>query len=281
MLLITGATGQVGSAILARREQLAEPLRILVRNPDRLPSGITGVDVVVGELGDAAVLDRALSGVRAAFLLTKPTPAQPHIDCLFAERARAAGVIRIVKLSAHGAAPDARSAMNRWHAEGEALIATAAPEVTILRPQFFLQNLLRMAPGAIRRSELSLPADDLRIAMIDVEDVASTVVAALASTSPVAGPIELTGPEAIGLEDVAAALSRMVGKRIAYVPVSPEEMAARAMKAGAPEVIARGLADLYADFRSGFVTDQVLRLTGRLPTSLEDFLKRHRADLAG
>ena len=180
------------------------------------------------------------------------------------DAARRAGVGHVVKQSVPWAGADAPVVVSRWHGQiEESLTASGLPAV-ILRPGFFMSNLLTSAEQVRRDGKLSAPAGTARIAMIDPRDVAAVAVTTL--TTPGAGGEAdvLTGPEALNYEQIAHQLSVVTGRPIEFVTVSDEAARHGMAEAGTPT----WLVELFGMFRAGAAartTGAVRAVTGREP----------------
>lgn len=179
-ILVTGATGIVGSRVSAALANTDHDVRTLVRDPAAaaalLPDGIRPVR---GDYADPASLDAALDGVDAVFLACGNLPQQVEFEIRMVDRAAAAGVRRIVKLSARGADLASPVAFWDWHAQIENHLAASGVPSVVLRPGFLMTNLMASADAVREHGLLVAPAGTARIAMVDPRDV--TAVAATRS----------------------------------------------------------------------------------------------------
>ena len=280
MILITGATGTTGREVVRELRRLgAQGVRALVRDPARADFiREAGFETIAGDFGRPETLDAALAGVERALLLTPPTPdtVSQHQDFIIA--AAGAGVRHVVKLSAIAADADAPEGFGRWHGQSENLLKTSGLKWTILRPNFFMQNLLGQARQIAATGGIYQPVGDARASFIDVRDIAAVAARALTEDGHEEQTYTLTGPEALSYHDVAAKLSEAAGRAIAYVPVSPEQFRAGALGAGLPEWLVSALERLNELFASGGaaeVTDAVRRVGRKEPTTFDRFARDH------
>ena len=217
-----------------------------------------------------------LSSVDAVFLACPNVPEQVAYECAIAEAAAAAGVGRIVKLSARGAKRDAQVAFWDWHAQIEDHLGALGVPVVALRPGFSMANLLGQLDTVRDHGVLPVPAGDARVAMIDPLDVAACATTALLDDVP-PGSYELTGPAAIGFAEVAAAFTAAVGRQVHFVDVPPEQAAPAMIADGLPVFAAEQICNVFAELRAGAqaeVTTAVQQLTGDRPGGLVRFLAR-------
>jgi uncharacterized protein YbjT (DUF2867 family) len=197
-ILVTGANGTVSSALIRSGLAAGLPLRALTRRPIE----IAGVDTVVGDLEEPGTLD--MTGIDRLWLLNAMGPQAPHASSNAVWAARQAGVKHIVRMSAIGAAHDAPTRNGRLHALSDVEALASGVPTTIIRPAFFMQNLL----GAISGGTLYHALGSGRIGMIDVKDIADFAVAILsAPPEEHAGKIyTITGPESLSVADAASIL---------------------------------------------------------------------------
>ena len=280
MILITGATGTTGREVVRELRQLgAEGVRALVRDPARAEFiREAGFEAVAGDFERPETLDAALEGVERALLLTPPTPDTVKHHLEFLQAAAAAGVRHVVKLSAFGADADAPEGFGKWHGQSENLLKTSGLKWTMLRPNFFMQNLLGQARQIAATGHLYQPVGDARASFIDVRDIAAVAARALTEEGHDEQTYTLTGPEALSYHDVAAKLSEATGRDVTYVHVSPEQFRAGALGAGLPEWLVSALERLNEIFASGQaaqVTDDVRRVARREPTTYGQFALDH------
>jgi uncharacterized protein YbjT (DUF2867 family) len=220
-----------------------------------------------------------MAGVDRVFLASPNALTQVEHEMMVIDAAVSSGVRRIVKLTTPTARIGAPVAFWDWQGRIEDHLLRAPTPSVLLQSSFFMTNLLAAAPQITREATIAAPAGDARISMIDPRDVAS--VAAIALTDASVPPrVHLTGPEAITYHRVAAALSRMTGRRTGYVEVSDAEAREELRISGLPDWFADPLVALYGMLRRGAaeqVTDSVRAITGRAPRSIEEFLRDHSA----
>jgi uncharacterized protein YbjT (DUF2867 family) len=286
MILITGATGTTGREVVAELRRLgARQVRALVR--DRARADFireAGFETVAGDFARPETLGAALEGVGRALLLTPPTPdtVSHHHDFIIA--AAAAGVRHVVKLSAFGADADAPEGFGRWHGRSENLLKTSGLKWTILRPNFFMQNLLGQARQIAATGNIHQPLGDARASFIDARDIAAVAARALTEDGHEGQTYTLTGPEALSYEEVAAKLSEATGRRITYVPVTPEQFRDGALAAGLPGWLVSALErlnELFASGQAAEVTDAVRRVGRTEPTTFGQFARDHAEAFRG
>ncbi|MEV0391222.1 SDR family oxidoreductase [Nonomuraea sp. NPDC050643] len=282
-VLITGATGTVSTALLTALEGTEVGLRALVRDESRAAGPRErGAEVVVGDLDDARSLPPAFEGVQDLWLLVPNGPRAPeqHMNAVWA--ARQAGVERVVRLSVVGAAHDAPNRSGRLHALSDRETERSGLRWTILRPHWFMQNLLNEAGDLAATGTFSLNMAAARIGMIDARDIAACAARVLLD-----GPdrhhgrtYTLTGPRSLTFDEVAEQAGLALGRPVTYLPVSDDARRETLLGHGVPawiadmlEEYARAYAAGWGDFTTGTVTD----LLGRPPRDIAGFVHDHAA----
>jgi uncharacterized protein YbjT (DUF2867 family) len=248
MILVTGATGTIGSEVVRQLRAASLPVRILARDPAKAAARLpAGVEVVAGDLGDPATLKPALAGVEQVFLLAAG-PDLARLEANVIAEARRAGVRHVVKLSAMGADADPGFPYGQWHKKSEDALRVSGLTWTILRPTGFMSNVLTLAPSIRATGKFHQPTGDGKLALIDPRDIAAVTVKALTVPGHEGRTYTLTGPEALSAADMAAELTKATGKPVEFVDV-PEEVAAAALK-GMPQVELDALLDYLARVRA-------------------------------
>jgi uncharacterized protein YbjT (DUF2867 family) len=278
MILITGATGTTGREVVEELRRLgAKGVRALVRDPARADFiREAGFEAVGGDFERPETLGAALEGVGRALLLTPPTPDTVGHHRDFIRAAAAAGVRHVVKLSAFGADADAPEGFGKWHGQSENLLKTSGLKWTMLRPNFFMQNLLGQARQIAAAGSIFQPVGDARASFIDVRDIAAVAARTLTEEGHEGQTYVLTGPESLSYHEVAAKLTEAAGRSINYVPVSPEQFRAGALGAGLPEWLVSALErlnEMFASGRAAEVTDAVRRVGRKEPTTFDRFAR--------
>lgn len=283
MILVTGATGTVGQALAGALAQSGiGEMRLLVRSPDRV-SAIAGASIVICQFADEEAMARALHGVSALFLLTKPTPDQPRLEAAIAALAARQGVKRIVRMSVMAADSQARSPVRRWHGECEAAVKASGIPVANLRANFFMQNLLGFARGIALRGQFSVPAGEARISMVDVRDIADCAARLLIQSDFQSIDATITGPEAVSFADIAEMIGAARGAPVHYRNGDIPAFVARLTEGGAQPGHAAALGALYEDFQAGLntaVNAAVPRIIGRPARTIAAFIAENAARFA-
>ncbi len=277
MILVTGATGRVGSHAVKLLGEANVPTRAFVRDPARLAGGAPSVDVVKGDLNDAASVRGALQGVDAVLLVTDAN-AKQELDVV--AEAKALGVKKIVKISSMGAEPSSKLTRARGHAEVEAALKGSGMAWTNLRPGMFAQNFLQFAPSIRQQGKFFASVRQGRAAMIDTRDVAEVAVKALIEAAHEGKTYLLTGPTAISYDEAAMILSGALHKPVAYVDVPVEKTKKAMLERGIPAWLVDELAliqENVAKTMEPVITNDVHKVLGRHARPFEDFARDYAA----
>lgn len=278
-ILITGATSAISAQIV--HELLAEgyAVRALVRNPEKAEDiRQAGAEIVVGDLEKPETLDAAFRGVEKAFILTPPSDRAPaqFSNALWA--AKQAGVKHVMRLSAFGAGHDAPTINGRHHALSDSELMASGLAWTIIRPHFFMQNLMMAADGVKAKGKLYFALGEGRMGIIDTRDIGH-FVAQLLTTSDREGKIyTITGPESVSMHDVAADLSSVLNREIRYQPVMTELALAELKSKGLDTYTLNVLRDYFVEYSRNWgdiVTEDYKNVTGAEPRPLNDFIRDH------
>ncbi|MEU2070031.1 NmrA family NAD(P)-binding protein [Streptomyces anulatus] len=263
MILVTGATGAVGREV-AGQLAAAGPVRILARRPERLTVRGEGVEVVEGEYGDRAALDRALRGVASVFLVTN-SPTEPDDERVAAATA-AAGVRHLVKLSMMAVEePGADDFITRRQRENEQAVRESGVPWTFVRPRTFMSNTLSWAPGIRSTGVVRALYGDAPVACVDPRDVAAVAVAVLTGTGHEGRAYAVSGPEAITAREQTAQLSRVLERPLRFEELGVD-VARTALLAKYPPPVAEAFLQSAERQRAGAkaaVVRTIQDLTGR------------------
>ncbi|MFJ1594034.1 NAD(P)H-binding protein [Kitasatospora albolonga] len=267
-VLVLGATGKTGRRVLARLRELGVETRAASR------SGETPFD-----WADPKTWGPALEGAAAVYIV--PLDTTPSPTPAFVERAVAAGVRRLVLLSARGVdtpgyfgSPDYDGGP---HAQGEEAVRSSDVTWTILRPGWFAQNFTEgVFLDDIRNGSLTLPVGDGEASYIDADDIAAVAVAALTEDGHEGEAYELSGPRALGVADVLDEIARVSDVRASYIPAEEAAFREGLVAQGMSEVEAAlwtAALDPIRTSREAPVKDGVERALGRPPRDLAEVVR--------
>ncbi len=278
-ILITGATGNVGAAVLeslrSRHGDSNHHLRATTREPSAEQLADAAVEWVAFDFDKPSTVEAALRGVQRVFLMRPPT-AGANVVNDFVDRAKAAGVEQIVYLSVQGVEN------NRLipHYKTEQHITTSGVPHTFLRAGFFMQNLDTQHRRDIRDyDEVLVPAGKGRVGMIDVRDIGAVGAKVLADPSQAAQIYTLTGSEAVDYYEVARVLSEVLGRKIVYPKPSIPRFVWTMWRRGTPLPFAAFMVIIYGITRFGGaaeITPDVAQTLGRQPIGLRQYAGDYR-----
>jgi uncharacterized protein YbjT (DUF2867 family) len=277
MILITTA-GKVGAETARLLAQRGEPVRVLVRDPEKATAlAQAGAEVTQGDLEVPATIDAAMQGVSTVVLVSPAIPAQELNVVASAVRAGAGHVVKITSK----ASADSPIARRRGQAEIENGLIASGLGYTLLRNNAYMQNFIMAAPSIAKTSSFGSAARDGRVGMIDTRDVAAVAAEIAAAPAPHARKTYWpTGPEAITFSDAAAVLSGLLGRPVTFQPLTVEEQTQAMVDIGLPESLAAmnaQAAALFADGDSDYVTDDVPSILGRPARTFEQFATDYTA----
>lgn len=272
-ILITGATGTIGAHLVKELIAAGVRPRVLVRDPAKVAALGTAVEVVRGDLDDAASVATALEGASRAFLLASA----PQQETAFIAAAQAAGVRHVVQLSSGGVRFGVAS--GPLHAPGETALRASGMAWTILRPWEFMSNTLQWK-GMLPGGAIYDPCGDGATPLIDPRDIAA-VAAKVLTTSGHDGTIyELTGPTAVTRSEMVQALSSVLGRPLRYVPIPNAQFRQQLAGFGMPDVMVGPVAEymqMVADGKLATPSGDVARVLGRPPRGFAEWAKDHAA----
>ena len=277
MILLTGATGRVGSAAAKALARANIPFRALVRDPDKVAFDPDAAEIVQGDLNDPAIVEQALQGVSRALIVMGNHPDQAKLERQFASLAADGGVSHLVKVSSMEAAPDATATLPKNHYDTEQHIASLGVDWTFLRPNYYMQNMLMYAGSIARTNSFALPLGTAKTAMIDSRDVGEVAAVVLTGEGHAGQAYRLTGPAMMDFHEVAARMGTVLERPVSYVAQSPEAFR---------EVLGRfiqsvwqlnAVCELFAEIAAGSLEEQhstTADLLGRPAVDLETFTRQ-------
>ena len=284
MILITGASGTVGKAVLAEVARSGEKHRAMYRSKEEAAKAPAGTEAVVADFSDKASLVRALRGVESVYLVCSPIRELVQLEGNAIEASEAAGVRRIVLNSALGAGDYGKS-FPSWHRRVEDKLKAAKIAHCILRPNSFLQNVLTYYAPSIRAQGAFYGAmGNARTSYLDVRDIAAVAAKALRTGEHDGKTYELNGPEALTCAEVAERISRHAGIAARYVDIPVEAQRKAMMDQGMPEWQVTALLDLqeyYTGGRGGALDGVLQGLLGRPPITIDRFLMEFAGEFRG
>jgi uncharacterized protein YbjT (DUF2867 family) len=271
VILVTGATGNVGAEVVRALAAAGHPVRALTRDPSaaQLPSGATAAQ---GDLTAPDTLDGVFDDVSAVFLLAG-YPDPPGLLARMAD----AGVRRVVLLSTGAVAGgNLDNYVVRFNVVSEAAVRDSALSWTVLRPSGFMSNALRWLPQLRAGDTVREPFADLPVAMIDPFDIGVVAARALTEQEHAGRTYRLTGPQALRPGERLAILSGVLGRDLRLVPL-PDDQARQQMSATTPSPIVNAFFEFSrgGTYLDDQVTDVTAGLLSRTPRTFYDWAHAH------
>jgi len=272
-LAVTGSTGRLGSRVARGLSRLGVEQRLLVRDPAKAPA-LPGTLIATAEYADEAAIRTALTGAQTVFMVSAAETAdrvQQHLT--FIDAAVDAGVQRIVYVSFFGASPTASFTLARDHWATEEHLRSVGVAHTILRDNIYADFTPHFlgTDGNIRG-----PAGGGRVALVAQADIAEVAIAVLTSDGAFDGrTLNLTGPTALTMNEIAGILSDHLGQTVSYVPETIEEAYASRAVYGAPPWQVDAWVSTYTAIAVGElaeVSEDIPEVTGHPATSLKQAL---------
>ncbi len=277
MIVVFGATGNIGGEVVRQLAGKGAMVRALTRDPSRLEVP-AGVEVVRADLLEPASLDAALSGAERLFLVAHAMdlPAAARNASVAAKRA---GVRHVVMVSSGTIAIEPEVTIGRWHREAEEVMRASGLTWTFLRPGNFASNALRWA-GTIRAQGAVFAPTGGRTAPIDPRDIADVAVAALTEPGHAGKTHVLTGCEVMTAADQVATIAAVIGRELRFVDVPPAAARAGMAKSGMSEVLADAIVQLLVagwESSDSVITSSVREITGHEPRSFAEWVRSNVA----
>jgi uncharacterized protein YbjT (DUF2867 family) len=277
MILVTGAGGNVGRPLLDELAAAKVPARAAYHSADKAANArAAGRDAVAVDYARPETLQPALDGVESVFLLGSGAMGQTEGETNVVRAAKAAGVRRVVKLSVIGA-DEEEFRFARTHRPVERAIEESGLAWTFLRPASYMQNFVNfMAPTIRSQHAIYTLIPNARFNHVDTRDVARVAATVLTRGGHDGQAYTLTGPRSFSYREAAATIRAVTGTPVQAVGIT-EDDARAGMKAN-------GISDFYADYlvdldrwyesgKADVVNSSIHDLTGRAPTSFEEFVR--------
>ena len=275
MILVTGASGNAGGAVLKEVLKTNKPVKGMYRSPADAAKASVEVGAVIADFADRGSLGRALEGVEAVYLVCSPVRELVELEGNMVDACQAAGVRHVVLNSALGAG-DYRKSFPSWHRRVEDKLSASGLDYTIVRPNSFMQNILTYYASSIRTEGAFYAAmGNARTSFIDVRDVAAVAARTLTSPGHAGKTYDLNGPEALTYREVAEKITQASGRRVQYVDIPVAQQKQAMLDQRLPDWLATALLDLQAYYtggKGGEVDDVISTILGRAPRTMDQFL---------
>ncbi len=275
MILITGASGTVGKAVLQEASWQNSKFRAMFRSKEEAAKAPSGCESVLADYSDKQSLRKALDGVTSVFLVCSPIPQLVELESNVLEVCEECGVKHVVLNSALGAG-DYPKSFPSWHRQVEEKLKATSISFTILRPNGFLQNIVAFNAPTIRTQGAFYAAmGEAKVSYLDVGDIAAVAVKALQGSAHAGKTYELNGPEAISNQELAKRISRVTGRTVSYVDIAESAQREAMLATGMSEWQVTALLELQQYYKQGggAKTDGLLQtLIERNPVTLDQYL---------
>lgn len=281
-ILITGATGGIGSQVVSMLHGAGADVRAMCRRPQQVQDFEgRGIRARLGDLSDPESLTTAMQGIDTLFLLTLARRDQAAFGRNAVRAAERSGVRRVVHLSTGDANPVSDVPWAAAPARTDALLRVSSLGWTLLKPSAFMQNLFDSAP-VIRRGLLPQTTGNGVAGWIDTEDIARVASRVLVEAGHEKREYTLTGPELLSMRDIASTLADTLGHPVRFIDLPAPAFRLLLRLNGVDAWTARGVTNQFAHVvrrgrdHAAELTDAVAALTGRAPRSFEEFTRIHR-----
>ena len=271
-ILITGATGVLGKAVVESAVKAGLSIRQAVRNETKASPNVEAVRL---DYADPTTIAPALADVSALVLMAPPLDATaPALLAPVVLAAKAAHVQHVVLISAFGVNHNEEAPLRKV----ERLVMDAGVPFTIVRMNFLMENFSEgfLADGIRGQGAIHLAAGDGKTSFISARDVAAAIVTIL-RRPPMNRDVDQTGPRALDHAEAATIISQGVKRPVTYHSLTEEQMLDGARAHGVPEPVVAYMGALYAVVRAGFaagVTNDFELITGRKPMTFEAFARQ-------
>jgi (4-alkanoyl-5-oxo-2,5-dihydrofuran-3-yl)methyl phosphate reductase len=279
MILVTGATGNIGSELVKLLVAKGMPVRVISRDEKKVSHLDPAVQRVIGDRHDPSIVRKAAQGADKVFMLAVLFDKNHEADRLLIEEAKQAGVGQIVMISSHAVRLEG-NLIGRLHREKEELIEQSGVPWTFLHPGGFMSNSLQWVDVIKSQSKVFNPMGKGKTAPISPHDIATVAAVGLTSSGHEGKTYGLTGAESLSTPEQVEILSKVTGKPIECVDIPVEVAAQRAIASGLPEALVKSLAELWVQVRKEsytFQTNEVERLTGQPAQIFETWCREHRS----
>jgi len=283
MIIITTPTGAIGHQVLEHVLRAEEPVRVIVRDPSRLPTHVRErIDVVQGSHGDSTVVNKAFAGADAVFWVVPPDPRATTVDAAYLDFTRPAcaafrtqGIKRVVGISALGRGTPAAAHAGLVTASlgMDDLIASTGVHYRAVTSPSFMDNLLRQVELIRTQGIFSLPiSGELKQPSACTRDIAAAAAKLLLDqTWSGVGSIPVLGPEDLSYNDMARIMSEVLGKPVRFQEIPGQAFKARLLQRGMSEAMAQANLDMWVAYKHGLDTAEPRTPQSTTPTSFRQW----------
>lgn len=286
MIVVTTPTGDIGRQVVERLLEAGAPLRVVVRDPSKLPAAVRErVEIVEGSHGDPSVVDRAFAGADAVFWLAPPNPTAPTLESVYVDFARPAveairahGVKRIVSVSAlgHGTPRERTAGLVTASFEMDDLLAGTGAAFRALAMPSFMDNMLRQVDAIRTQGAFYGPLDGSAkhptCATVDIASAAARLLLDDAWTGK--GHVAVLGPEDLSPDDQAAIMTEVLGRPVRYMRISWDALEGQFRSRGASDAFVRGYLDMMTAKEEGLDDAEPRTPESSTPTTFQAWCEK-------
>ena len=281
MILVTGATGQLGSVTInfLLKKMPASQLAALVRDENKAAAlSESGVAVRVGNYDDTASLDKAMEGVNKVLLIAgtdEENRVQQHKNVIDAAKKAGVTFIAYTSRTLKDRATMANQLME-GHFQTEDYVMASGLTYALFRNVLYMDAIPQFVGPDVFNRGIFLPAGQGKVPFALRNEMGEAMAAVLAANTTTSKIYKLTGSEAYSFTDVAAALTNLSGKDVLYTPAEPSVFATQLTARGLPDMIVQRIIGFLTDIKNGQedeISPELENLLGRKPASLKEGLK--------
>lgn len=268
MIIVTGSTGNVGARAVELLRSQGQKVRGLSRNRSH-------PDDVEVDLADAEAVAAALAGADRVFAIVPAVENQLAMEHNLIRAACQANVDHYARLSSLGADPNGNDSVSRVHGQAEQFLEASGLCYTHIRANYFMQMFLTQAKNILQDNVFATcGVNAAQVGFIDTRDIAAAAAVVLSQDGYGGKTLHLTGPELLTFSTAVEQLSKAVGRTINYYDMDSTEYRKILLGAGVSEYLADHVIGLYTRIGSGssaITTDEVTKITGKVPRSFKTF----------
>lgn len=282
MILLTGATGKTGGELARQLNKADVPFSAIARSREKAAELLDmEADVVFGDLEDREFLSATMAGIEKAVLIMPNVENQLEVEKQFVDVAVEAGVQHILYQSSIESLPGSTNPITGIHVATEEYVKASGLAWTMIRPGFFMQTFAASAPRIKESGNIVLPLGSAKLCATDLRDVAAVMVKVLTEPGHENQSYDITGPELLSMEEIAARFTKVLEREYTYVDLPLDAFKGALKGAGFNDWRVNAVACELNSIANGsldHVTDTVQKLLGRPASSIDQFIADH-ADL--
>lgn len=281
MILVTGATGNVGAELVRQMAETELRFKAMSRDPKAAKAKLpAGVNVIPGDYDDPESLAAAMKDVDTVVLISPAHPDMVKHQTAVIDAALSAGVRDIVKLSGLGADLDAPIRLPKHHAEIEAYAEDRGLRLTAVRPNLFMQVLLGERQSIFEQGAIYAPTGTGEISFTDIRDVAAVILAILKDELLRGTVHEITGPEALSYAEAARRIGKAIDSPVTHVDVADPTARDALLSMKMDPWVIEAFIELFGIYRAGYgsavFSNNVFKATGHPARGFDAFAEEFK-----